>query len=122
MSHDDARRAADILEAIDAITNAVDVMNSHDTDDPVTAICLDAITYRVFTIGEATKAMSTRATGAHPEVPWSNIARIRDLIGHHYYRRDPQIILATIRDPLTQLGEACAQIAKTPSEQPDTPT
>ena len=44
MSRDDARRAADILEAIDAITNAVDVMNSHDTDDLVTAICLDAIT------------------------------------------------------------------------------
>ena len=41
-------------------------MNSHDTDDPVTAICLDAITYRIFTFGEATKAMSTTATGAHP--------------------------------------------------------
>lgn len=66
--------------------------------------------------------MSTTATGAHPEVPWSNIARMRDLIGHHYYRRDPQVILATIRDPLKQLGEAGALIAKTQSEQPDTPT
>jgi len=122
LRRDDARRAADILEAIDAITLAVEVMNSHDADHPVTAICLDAITYRVFTIGEATKAMSTTTTGAHPKVPWSNIARMRDLIGHHYYRRDLEVILATIRDPLTQLGEACAQIAKTPSEQPDTPT
>ena len=31
MSRDDARRAADILEAINAIAFAVDVMNSHDT-------------------------------------------------------------------------------------------
>lgn len=122
MSRDDARRAADILEAIGAITVAVDVMNSHGSDDPITAICLDAITYRIFTIGEATKAMSTTATRAHPKVPWSNIARMRDLIGHHYYRRDPQVILATIRDPLTQLGGACAQIAKATSERPDTPT
>ena len=98
MSRDDARRAEDILETIDAIT------------------------YRVFTIGEATKAMSTTATGAHPDVPWSNIARMRDLIGHHYCRRDPQVILATIRDPLTQLREACTQIAATTSERPDTPT
>ena len=66
MSRDDARRAADILEPIGTITVAVDAMNSRGSDDPVTAICLDAITYRIFTIGEATKAMSTTATGAHP--------------------------------------------------------
>ena len=66
MSRDDARRAADILEPIGTITVAVDAMNFRDTDDPVTAICLDAITYRIFTFGEATKAMSTTATGAHP--------------------------------------------------------
>ena len=122
MSRDDARRATDILEAIDAITLAVGVMNSHGTDDPVMAICLDAITYRVFTIGEATKSISTTTTDAYPDVPWSNIARMRDLIGNHYYRRDPQVILATIRDPLTQLGAACAQIATATSEHSDTPT
>ena len=66
MSRDDARRAADILEPIGTITVAVDAMNSRGSEDPVTAICLDAITYRIFTIGEATKAMSTTATGAHP--------------------------------------------------------
>ena len=122
MSRDDASRAADILEAIDAVTVAVDVMNAHGSGDPITDICLDAITYRVFTIGEATKSLSTAATGAHPDVPWSNIARMRDLIGHHYYRRDPQVILATIRDPLTQLGDACAQIASTTAPQTDTST
>ena len=47
---------------------------------------------------------------------------MRDLIGHHYYRRDPQVILATIRDPLTQLGDACAQIASTTAPQTDTST
>lgn len=122
MSRDDPRRAADILEAIDAITVAVDVMNAHGSGDPITAICLDAITYRVFTIGEATKSLSTAATGAHPDVPWANIARMRDLIGHHYYRRDPQVILATIRDPLTQLGDACVQIASPTAPQTDTST
>ena len=58
----------------------------------------DAISYRVFTIGEAVKSLTPKAKNGHPKVPWSNIANMRDLIGHHYYRRDPQIILATIRE------------------------
>jgi len=58
----------------------------------------DAISYRVFTIGEAVKALSPKLKLGHANVPWSNIAKMRDLIGHHHYRRDPQIILATIRE------------------------
>lgn len=55
-------------------------------------------------------------------MPWSNIAKMRDFIGHHYYRRDPEIILATIREPLTQLRAACEQIAAAASDQADTTT
>lgn len=122
MSRDDADRVADIFEAIEAITLAEGVMTSHDGDDRITAVCIDAITYRVFTIGEATKELSPGAKDAHPDVPWSNIARMRDLIGHHYYRRDPEIIFATIREPLTQLRAACEQIALAARDQADTET
>ena len=59
-------------------------------------------------------------TARYPKVPWSNIAKMRDLIGHHYYRRDPQIILATIREPLTQLRAACKEIVPVASDQTDT--
>jgi len=110
VSRDDARRAHDILEAIDAITVAVQVMNAHDGDDHITAVCVDAITYRVFTIGEATKSLSAQATDGHPDAPWSNIAKMRDLSGHHYYRRDPQTsksesgISPDRRSPWTSLG------------------
>ncbi len=83
MSRDDADRVADIFEAIEAINVAESVMTSHDCDDRITAVCIDAITYRVFTIGEATKELSPGAKDAHPDVSWSNIAKMRDLIGHH---------------------------------------
>ena len=68
----------------------------------------------MFTIGEATKELSPEAKGAHPNVPWSNIARMRDLIGHHYYRRDPEIIFTTIREQLTQVRAAYEQNAVAP--------
>lgn len=105
MSRDDADRVADSFLAIEAINVAERVMTSHDGDDRLKAVCIDAITYRVFTIGEATKELSPDAKDAHPNVPWSNIAKMLDLIGHHCYRRDPEIIFATIREPLTQLAQ-----------------
>ena len=119
MSRDDAMLIEDILQAIDAITLAESVMTSAG-DDRITGVCIDAITYRVFTIGEAVKALSPKLKLGHANVPWSNIAKMRDLIGHHYYRRDPQIILATIREPLTQLRAACKQIAPVASDQANT--
>lgn len=66
--------------------------------------------------------MSTTVTDAHPKVPWSNIAWMRDLIGYQDFRRNPEVIVAAISGPLTQLGEACVQIAATTSERPDSPT
>lgn len=69
MSRDDAKRVADIFEAIKAIDVAESVMASHDGDDRLKAVCVDAITYRVFTIGGATKELSPEAKDAHPNVP-----------------------------------------------------
>ena len=68
------------------------------------------IQQRVFTIGEAVKAASRGLRQRHPDVPWSDIARMRDLIGHHYYKLDPQIVRATIRAPVERLRTACEAI------------
>jgi uncharacterized protein with HEPN domain len=73
-------------------------------------VALDAVQRRVFTIGEAVKALSRGLRQRHPDVPWSDIARMRDLIGHHYYKLDPQIVRATIGAPVERLQTACEAI------------
>ena len=40
-------------------------------------------------MGEAAKAVSVEFTAAHPEVPWSDMAKVRDRLSHHYHRVDP---------------------------------
>ncbi|MDO8120696.1 DUF86 domain-containing protein [Isoptericola sp. b490] len=72
-------------------------------------------------IGEAVKALSADLTGGHPEVPWSDIARMRDLIGHHYYKLDAQIVRATIGAPLGALRNACHALLSElePIREPD---
>jgi uncharacterized protein with HEPN domain len=40
-------------------------------------------------IGEASKAMSSDVTDTYPEIPWSDMAKVRDRLSHHYHRIDP---------------------------------
>jgi uncharacterized protein with HEPN domain len=42
------------------------------------------------------------------------MARMRDLIGHHYYKLDPQIVRATIGAPVERLRAACKAILAEP--------
>jgi uncharacterized protein with HEPN domain len=107
VSRSDTERLRDILDSIDAIARADATLRRYPDDADVALAALDAVQYRVMAIGEAVKALSVSLRGAHPEVPWSDIARMRDLIGHHYYKLDPQIVRATIAEPVARLRAAC---------------
>ena len=107
MSRSDTERLRDILDSIDAITRADATLRRYPEDADVALVALDAVQYRVMVIGEAVKALSAPLRAAHAEVPWSDIARMRDLIGHHYYKLDPQIVRATIAEPVARLRAAC---------------
>lgn len=119
MSRTDDERLRDIVESIDAVDRADALLRAQPQDAEVEQVALDAIHYRVFTIGEAVKALSPGLRDTHPEVPWSDIARMRDLIGHHYYKLDPQIVRVTIGDPIARLRVACEATLAEGSEPED---
>jgi uncharacterized protein with HEPN domain len=39
-------------------------------------------------LGEAAKSVSPSVTEAHPEIAWSDMAKVRDRLSHHYHRVD----------------------------------
>lgn len=45
-----------------------------------------AILYQVIVIGEAVKRLSPEFRRQHPEVPWKDIAGMRDIVAHQYDR------------------------------------
>jgi uncharacterized protein with HEPN domain len=47
-----------------------------------------AILYQVIVLGEATKRLSVEFRNQHPEVPWRDIAGMRDVLAHQYDRVD----------------------------------
>jgi uncharacterized protein with HEPN domain len=61
--------------------------------------------YDIQTIGEAVKRLSKDFTQAHPEVPWSQIAGMRDKLVHDYDRVDVERVWGVLQQRLPELLE-----------------
>lgn len=53
-------------------------------------------------IGEATKQLSPELRAQHPEVPWNDMARMRDLIIHKYFAVELEIVWQTVHEDSAQ--------------------
>ena len=62
-----------------------------------------AVLYQLLIIGEAVKGLSPDFLAAHSELPWSNIARMRDRLIHHYRRTDLHRVWLTVEKDLPEL-------------------
>ena len=61
------------------------------------------LTKLVEIVGEAAKQVSEPTRSAHPEVPWSAAARMRDRLIHHYFDIDLDILWVTVTEDLPEL-------------------
>lgn len=105
MSRSTKERIDDIEDAIQRIVSAeIKLDESVDTDE--SDLFFDAILYRLLVIGEAVKALPNALLLQMPEVPWTDICRLRDLLAHQYHRVDPSIIRSTCDQPLAALSAA----------------
>jgi uncharacterized protein with HEPN domain len=66
----------------------------------------DALLFQFVVIGEAVKNLSPETRESAPEIPWTDIAGLRDLIAHEYFRIDIHRVLEIVdRDlPALQLA------------------
>jgi uncharacterized protein with HEPN domain len=108
-------RLADIRDSAVRAQRAVDALQRATAagNDDEEQIAFDALLYRLLVIGEAVKALPADLLDQEPNVPWSEVARLRDLLAHHYYRVDPQIIRLTVDAPLRDLQVAAARLMNT---------
>ncbi len=80
----------DIAEALRRIGDYVAGLTSHEfMEDKRTQ---DAVGRNLEVMGEATKNLSKRLRDAHPNVPWKDMAGVRDKVIHHYFGINLEIV------------------------------
>lgn len=100
MTYREQQRLADILAAIAAI-------HSHlQRGDLSDGLVLDAVRIRLLEISEAVKGMPTEMLSSQPDIPWTQIARMRDRLTHRYFDTNRAILQATVDSDLPVLERA----------------
>jgi uncharacterized protein with HEPN domain len=94
-------RINDILSCIDNIQIFTFGMNSDEFYNDAKTI--RAVAFELITMGEAARAVPHMIQQQYPDIPWSKMQDIRNVIVHEYYRMDEEIIWETIRDDLPLL-------------------
>ena len=103
MSRFDGQRLDDIFAAIDAIRGH---LGRGDLND---GLIFDAVRVRLIEIGEAVKALPTDLVATEPEIPWNEIAQMRD---HRYFDTSHSIVAATVEGELPELESAVRRLSE----------
>ena len=112
MSRTDAHRLGDIVERVAAIRRAEAALLAAENrrDSEAVELAFDAILYDLVVIGEAVKGLTPALRESRSEVPWSEVAGIRDVLTHHYFRVSTEIVRASLDKPLEDLLLACTEL------------
>ncbi|MEO0706653.1 MAG: DUF86 domain-containing protein [Cyanobacteria bacterium J06649_5] len=97
----DTSALVDILEAIQLINQYIKGINQEQFEENVEK--QDAILRRIPIIGEATKRLTTEFRAEHQEIPWKEIAGMRDILSHDYDEVDLEEVWSVIQNNLPSL-------------------
>ena len=69
-------------------------------------LVFDAVRVRLIEIGESVKDIDPELLATEPEVPWRDVAGMRDHLAHRYFDTDHSILSATVDNDLPGLTAA----------------
>ena len=114
-----------IKDLLDLMIDAINVIQQRTEDikqaddfllSPDKMFVLDGVCMKLIFIGESIKSIDKLSDGAlflnYPLIPWKSIMKIRDVIAHHYFKIDTDVIFETIKKDLNPLQEALVSIRK----------
>jgi len=110
MSNDDGH----VLDMLRAAALAHEFVRGCSVDDFLADIkTQSAVLHQLTMLGEAVRRVSEGFRAGHPEVPWSDIAGMRNRIVHEYDAVDIDLVWEVLERDLPALIPALKRIAKT---------
>jgi len=106
----DSSRLAHILDRIDRIQYAETILLEFENEEDSweeAQVAFDAILYDLLVIGEAVKALTSNLKDTYSPIPRAQIAGMRDILAHEYFRVEGKVVRATIDKPLQELKKVC---------------
>ena len=98
----------DMLSAFDSIEGFVgDMTYAEFLDDDKTS---SAVIRKFEIVGEAAKGVSEEFRRRHSDVPWREMAGMRDRLIHLYFGVDYELVWGTIKEHLPELKKVLSQI------------
>ena len=115
MSRSPARRLEDILLACDAID--AHLRRGPARDPFADGLVFDAVRVRLIEIGEAAKDLPADLTATEPDLPWREIAGMRDQLPHRYFDTSHAILTPTVHNDLPELRAAVKRLLASADRQ-----
>ncbi|MCD6512089.1 MAG: DUF86 domain-containing protein [Thermoplasmata archaeon] len=106
----------DIVDAIESIEEFVAGMNFEEfkNDDKT----VSAVVRKLEIVGEATKNIPDETKEKYPNLPWKEMAKIRDKLIHGYFVVDFEIVWKVIKEELPSLKPEIEKILQEEMKQP----
>ncbi|MCB9156194.1 MAG: DUF86 domain-containing protein [Caldilineaceae bacterium] len=108
LTSDDRARLTHILDAIDKIEKALTGYSlTRFRDDWEKRLVIERL---LEIIGEAANHISPELQESHPNVPWSQMIGMRNVVSHQYFRINAETIWKTAAEAVPPLRRAVEQI------------
>ena len=107
-----------IIESVEVIqqrTQAIFDVNDF-LDSSTGTLLLDGVCMKLIAVGESIKNLDKLTKGNllvhYPQIPWREVMGMRDIIVHHYFEIDADVIFNTVKENIPALMDTLKQIRK----------